>query len=877
MESYDEENNQTIIKEIFDSCIKEVSSDEYNIIKEINKLRENPSNYNKKLVELAKNYKKMNGKDDIANKLTDVSKRLKDFSSCDKLEISSGLCFTSDYILKEQVKKNVNLSLKNMINVSVLVKKYCKSSGKINQLCELDLLDIVPRLLVSEFSKKDPIEILLDPNNKFVGLSSIEVDGSTRVYIIFSNSIEDFPSSTWEEEIVEVKKTKKEKEIVAENVEDHEVSGEEQDLMDRINDLRTNPNKQQKKLKSYCNKLRKDGRNEDADKLENSILKELNSLNPLNSFEMSTGLVFSSSSILKSLIKEDQFEMASKELISKVFETYLEEVKGKYQLLYHEGDLPNAEFSLLISNFDSNLNYKEQLLSNEYNFFGLSSLPFKNTRYTLIVVAESVKEFSFEEQGEEEEIVETTITKKKKVIDFKVNEGDENKGIEMLELIQRYRSNPIELEDHFKSYLKHVEAYDNNNNKTEKDKINSLIKNLKNLTKLDKFTVSESLCKSAKYISENNKNLKSYSKNELLGIVNKFGINKENVCYLITDGNTEHILPKGLLLNDFDNTSIAFRNSTYKYLGYASHDYDDGEVRSTIILAENIIESNQIDIKTNEVENSIMNLINRFRMDPTTFEKEFSVISKFLNRMPNKKSQSEELKNLSSKLKLRPKTDKLKISIGLTKVAQILLSGVKDLEKDFKCLNKEEFKNICSLYTKSFKEIFQIIDLGETDQIISRFMISDYDLERTYRINLENVKYNYAGIASKEMEDSVLSIVILGEDIEELDEYVESNKVANENLLNIEKEFNKKFYKSMESNVVSNDIKELIEESINKIRQNPKDYIDLFNNKGSALENEYGKKLENTSLFLNDQTSHEKLIISDKLNQICNENDNVSK
>lgn len=268
-------------------------------------------------------------------------------------------------------------------------------------------------------------------------------------------------------------------------------------------------------------------------------------------------------------------------------------------------------------------------------------------------------------------------------------------------------------------------------------------------------------------------------------------------------------------------------------------------------ISLNLNQTTNVKIITDD-EKEILNQLNKFREDPASFEKNFSVTSKVFSRIHSKKKIGAELFKLSKTLKNKPKLNSFIVSKGLCASADCIL---KDNLKDnyvFEHKDSKELEEIVKIHTKSFNNLFQIIDEGDYEQLISRCMVSQYDPQRTYRDALSNENYKYIGFATLKVEDECKNIILLSESIEELETLDDNHNH------NIDEDTNNIIINSNTENNITND---------NKDNENNENYEDSpvpINLDKTENNNTYDNN--NTSNNVEIAQSKETDIVEDKLN-----------
>lgn len=194
-----------------------------------------------------------------------------------------------------------------------------------------------------------------------------------------------------------------------------------------------------------------------------------------------------------------------------------------------------------------------------------------------------------------------------------------------------------------------------------------------------------------------------------------------------------------------------------------------------------------------DTEKGILNELNRYRKQPESFSKSFSLTAKFIGRFSAQKNNSVELTKHAESLFTLQILPEFIISEGLSNYADKYIQEIKQFADDtskFTKISQEDFENNLKEYVSSVDQPFMIVDFGSLEQLIARLMISDLDPQRLNFSALRNIENSTIGFATKlveEDDDTYCSVIILAKKVEEItknkeddDFEVKGNKKAEE-------------------------------------------------------------------------------------------------
>lgn len=163
---------------------------------------------------------------------------------------------------------------------------------------------------------------------------------------------------------------------------------------------------------------------------------------------------------------------------------------------------------------------------------------------------------------------------------------------------------------------------------------------------------------------------------------------------------------------------------------------------------------------------STIEVLNSFRTQPDIYFNRISVVSKALLKA-KRKDQAKDLDDLLKLLSTQKTLSKLIISSTLCKAAEELLNSLINEGREHTSLKKSEVDTALQKYTSSIKDAFYMTDLGESDQIIPRILISYHDTNKLYKKELLSHLHKYIGASTIKYQDSHLSMIIICRELEE--------------------------------------------------------------------------------------------------------------
>ena len=170
---------------------------------------------------------------------------------------------------------------------------------------------------------------------------------------------------------------------------------------------------------------------------------------------------------------------------------------------------------------------------------------------------------------------------------------------------------------------------------------------------------------------------------------------------------------------------------------------------------------------------AVFNEINILRSNPPNYRKKFETVAKAFSRV-KKVKEAKELESFAGTLSNLKKMDTFILSEGLCKAAQLRVKKIVETDDPHETSSKETLEERVSINTSAYFELFEMLDHGSFDNLLTRAVISDHDPDRTYRKAIFNPEYKYIGIASvSNFHDDDLTVIILAEQVKEIEREVD--------------------------------------------------------------------------------------------------------
>lgn len=161
---------------------------------------------------------------------------------------------------------------------------------------------------------------------------------------------------------------------------------------------------------------------------------------------------------------------------------------------------------------------------------------------------------------------------------------------------------------------------------------------------------------------------------------------------------------------------------------------------------------------------SIVDFLNKFRVNPQSYEKVFQTVSKALKRSKQTEAGT-ELENISNNLKNFNELPVFKMSEGLMNASKVVLDSVTRLKKN---LDKNLVCNILNENLEKYdNSVLFFKDEGDLDNIIVRLLNPNEDPTSSFKNLLFSEKTFHIGVATKSQNEDLVTILIFVENLEE--------------------------------------------------------------------------------------------------------------
>ena len=170
-----------------------------------------------------------------------------------------------------------------------------------------------------------------------------------------------------------------------------------------------------------------------------------------------------------------------------------------------------------------------------------------------------------------------------------------------------------------------------------------------------------------------------------------------------------------------------------------------------------------------EYNKTVLETINKFRVNPMSFQKNLITMSKALIRA-KQSNEGNELQEFANNLGSYSALEELNPSVGLQKTAEDQLLNIIKGKSKIGVMSDMKLKERCNYFTTSNDGAIESADHGDIDNLLSRMIISDFDPQRKVRAALLNAEYKHIGVASADFGDEPVSVVVFATDVVEIEE-----------------------------------------------------------------------------------------------------------
>jgi Ca2+-binding EF-hand superfamily protein len=223
-------------------------------------------------------------------------------------------------------------------------------------------------------------------------------------------------------------------------------------------------------------------------------------------------------------------------------------------------------------------------------------------------------------------------------------------------------------------------------------------------------------------------------------------------------------------------------------------------------------------ILTTMTDTLAIDYINQLRIDPTSLVHRFNTISKALSRA-RRKVQSKELSDITNKLETMKPLPILEKSVGLNAMAEDMVKKMIFLNNENYVFSDIEVNDLLKKHLSSYKKVTHLITIGELENITVRILISERDPKREYKEAVFSESCKYIGAFSRQFdEEDDLTVIILAEDVEELEEDNEYPEL-------------KEMFKTLDQNNTGYLIPDVIYDSLISLQYDVKNqtFVEIFN------------------------------------------------
>lgn len=165
----------------------------------------------------------------------------------------------------------------------------------------------------------------------------------------------------------------------------------------------------------------------------------------------------------------------------------------------------------------------------------------------------------------------------------------------------------------------------------------------------------------------------------------------------------------------------------------------------------------------------VISKLNEFRKEPKAFEKELQNFGKALRRV-KKNEMADEIEEFSNGLCDIDSLPPLIYSKGLSaacsdELLHFLSSRGSAYQKTY-----ADMKFFVDKHTKHVQKFCFILDDGPIETLISRIFVSEFDKDRNNMKSVPSEEFKFIGVATKEMNNEFVSVIIISDFVEEINE-----------------------------------------------------------------------------------------------------------
>lgn len=198
--------------------------------------------------------------------------------------------------------------------------------------------------------------------------------------------------------------------------------------------------------------------------------------------------------------------------------------------------------------------------------------------------------------------------------------------------------------------------------------------------------------------------------------------------------------------------------------------------------------------ETNQTENinETLNELNKFRHEPSSYQKQFETQVKAIRRIkknPANEALANELEAVTNNLSSFPKFSPFQLDKGLNKAAEeeiekIMKNPPKNAHKPY-----SEIVDLVNKYCCKFNKLAMILDHGSLDSLMSRLFISTYDPSRHNKESIVSNDFFQVGVATAYFNDDILRVFILADFVEDISHDQNDHEFYFDDLSDLKKAF----------------------------------------------------------------------------------------
>lgn len=368
--------------------INGLSPEEKNIVSNINKFRNNPSQLENDFKSISKFLGKMENKKDKSASLLELSKKLKTYPKVKSLKLSMGLCNAAHDILSKIIQKKEACT-------ENIVKNYVASPGFVFQIYdEGGYNELIPRTAISDNDgERTHFKALKNNFYKYIGVASVCDVETNKNLILLANhiyEINQFDNRNFEET----------QQVTSKDC----LNQDELNIVTEINKFRNQPQNYESNFRLASQIYSRFNRSKKQSLELIAEIEMLRKLPKLSSVKVSIGLCMLAEDLIQSvIIRKDISDSSSYETslydFRQALDILIEKKKSSFikqgSLIYilDEGPPKNFIARCCVSEFDKGKDLYNAICSDEYTKIGISNHCKNGLQRNIIILGKDTLDF----------------------------------------------------------------------------------------------------------------------------------------------------------------------------------------------------------------------------------------------------------------------------------------------------------------------------------------------------------------------------------------------------------------------------------------------------------------------------------------------------